>query len=70
MSTYVTSSGDMWDSIAYKLFGNTSHTNSIMKANRQHLGYYTFPAGITLEIPAVDDTSLPNYRPPWKEVSG
>ncbi len=68
MKTYTTVQGDLWDSIAYKQLGSTSHTDKLLNANLQYRDLYIFPAGIVLnlpEIPQAAETSLP----PWKKVN-
>lgn len=66
---YVTKQGDMWDSVAYTQLGDTAHTDKLMIHNASLLGYYIFPAGITLVLPDVSvETS--NSLPPWKQVAG
>ena len=51
MSTYTTTQGDMWDSIAFQQMGSVDYTDQLMNANQQYREYYTFPAGIALTIP-------------------
>ena len=38
--TYTTVQGDMWDSIAYKIFGNAAATDQLMALNQQYQGSY------------------------------
>lgn len=66
MKTYTTVQGDMWDMIAYKQLGSVSLTDRLMWANRQYLDLYTFPAGITLQIPELETDSTVEGLPPWK----
>lgn len=68
MKIYTTRQGDMWDGIAYSEMGSTSLTDQLMMANRQYLDLYTFPAGITLQIPDVEKAPAENDLPPWKQV--
>jgi len=63
--TYTTTSGDMWDLIAYKTMGSESYKDALMKSNRRHRDIYIFPAGVTLIIPEVTETP-PSTLPPWK----
>ena len=49
--TYTTVQGDMWDSIAYKIFGNVAATDQLMALNQQYLHTYIFSAGIVLTLP-------------------
>ena len=69
MKTYTTIQGDMWDSIAYKQLGSTAYTDKLQTLNARYLGYYTFPAGITLRLPDIT-TAMPSTLPPWRVVSG
>ncbi len=63
--TYITAQGDMWDSIAYSQLGSVHYTDRLMKLNRWYLGYYIFPAGITLILPELEK-NINNTLPPWK----
>ena len=69
MATYKTVQGDMWDSIAYSQLGSSSHTPALMALNAEYLMYYTFPSGITLQLPTVDESEI-FETPPWKQVNG
>lgn len=63
--TYTTVQGDMWDSIAYKLYGTEQALNVLLDANQRYSAYVVFPAGITLIVP---DYSVPvtSDLPPWR----
>lgn len=65
--TYTTVQGDMWDNIAYKQLGDVAHTDKLMNANLQYLGYFTFPAGIVLTLPKIEEQAS-STLPPWKKV--
>ncbi len=65
MRVYKTVQGDMWDSVAFTRLGSVSYTDRLMNLNREYLGYYTFPAGITLELPD-KEPDAPSGQPPWK----
>lgn len=66
-NTYQTVSGDMWDSIAFKVLGKESYTDKLIKANLRYREITVFPAGILLEIPAVQP-EVSASLPPWKKV--
>lgn len=70
MKSYITTQGDMWDSIAQDQMGGTDHTGLLMRANMRHtlLGLYLFPAGVRLVIPDVPQR-VSSELPPWKQVS-
>lgn len=67
--TYTTVQGDMWDSIAFSQLESVAYTDKLMSLNPQHLGYYTFPAGLTLKLPDSTET-VNDTLPPWKRVAG
>lgn len=62
---YITTSGDMWDSIAYKVMGNEAYTDKLIQSNLQHRHIVIFPADVVLDIP---DTiiKVASDLPPWK----
>lgn len=67
---YITKQGDQWDSIALSQYGSISYTDKLMMANGEYIGTYVFPAGITLEIPDLEETDVSqDMLPPWKRVS-
>ena len=71
MSTYTTKQGDMWDQIALSQYGAVSAMVPLMMANTQHIGTYIFPAGVTLELPEIDDGNpAMAVLPPWKQEDG
>ena len=67
--TYTTVQGDLWDSIAHRMLGDTAHTDKLMNANLRYCGYYTFPAGVVLTLPDIVET-VSDTLPPWKKVRG
>lgn len=69
MSTYTTKSGDMWDSIAYRQYGDRNYTGKLMQLNPKYHDYFIFPAGITLTLPEVTVT-VSSLLPPWKQAVG
>lgn len=67
---YKTVQGDMWDSIAYKLYGDVNRVDVLIAANPQYRKIYIFSAGIELEIPDIEENMTPNGLPPWKISDG
>ncbi len=63
MKTYTTVQGDMWDMIAYRTLGSVYLTDRLMTANRQYLNFYTFPAGIVLTVPEIEQKSITEGLP-------
>lgn len=70
MSTYTTIQGDMWDSIAYKVYGSVSCLDQLIEANPAWRSQYIFPAGIEVNIPEPEKPITADDFPPWKKVSG
>lgn len=68
---YTTIQGDMWDGIAHHQLGSTAHTDSLIAANPAYRNFYSFPAGIQLLLPDLDDTQKSSGNlPPWRETLG
>jgi len=59
-------SGDMWDSIAFKMLGDEMHKTALMEANLKYRHLYIFPAGVVLNIPEIT-ASPASGLPPWKK---
>lgn len=70
MSKYLTLQGDMWDSIAHKLYGDTIYTDILIRANPDYREIYIFSEGIVLTVPEIEQRSTANDLPPWKRTEG
>ena len=71
MRTYSTIQGQTWDQIAYEIFGNEYMCGAIMDANRDKLGIFVFPAGISLNIPETEGEgrqTVPSDYPSWRAM--
>ena len=68
MNTYTTVSGDMWDSIAFKVYGTTAQTGKLMAYNSEYLDEnFVFPAGIELRVPELTNADADlSALPPWR----
>lgn len=64
--TYITISGDTWDIVAYKVYGNEMYMDMLIKANMEYKDIYIFPAGINLFLPEID-IEVSETLPPWKQ---
>lgn len=65
MKTYTTIQGDMWDSIAYKLYGNEKYMCLLMQNNMELLDIFIFGAGTVLNVPELESESeadMPSWR--------
>lgn len=62
---YTTISGDTWDVIAKKVYGDEYCADLLMAANPWQLGVFVFGSGVQLETPekTMDQTA---QLPPWK----
>lgn len=63
--TYTTVQGDMWDFVAYKVYGHERYMDTLLEANPAYKDVAVFPAGITLTCPDVG-ASTGGIAPPWK----
>ena len=50
-TTYLTSQGDIWDMISYKVYGDEHAMNQIQDANFDYRYTDVFVAGVILNIP-------------------
>ncbi len=65
MKTYITQSGDTWDMIAYKQFGDAKLVHHLIEANFALANISIFSAGTVLVIPTLSVTQTA-MLPPWK----
>lgn len=65
---YETAEGDMWDYIAYKIYGDEYSVNFLMEApeNAQYLETYIFSAGIRIWAPETEESAEENEIPSWR----
>lgn len=66
MTNYTTIQGDMWDLIAYKVYGNERYINLLLEANQKHRNTAIFSAGVVLTCPDIHADYLPEFLPPWR----
>jgi len=69
MITYTTASGDTWDSIAFKVYGNVKYTEFLMSSNQIKvlLEIVVFDSGTIVSIPALPISTLTDPgTPPWR----
>ena len=55
----------MWDSIAYKVYGNEKYMGLLMKSNPQLLDIFIFSAGTLLSVPELrieEEIDKPAWR--------
>lgn len=67
--TYTTIAGDMWDSIAYKVYGTDAYVGTLMANNPDYLeDNFVFSAGIKLYCPEINSSNelLKSKLPPWR----
>lgn len=67
MSEYTTRQGDMWDGIAFLIYGTTDVTDRLIAANPEYSDVYIFNAGTVLRLPEITVASASQFVPaPWK----
>ncbi len=64
--TYTTVQGDMWDSVALKIYGGERYMKTLLETNKKYMDYVVFPADLTLSCPNVEKP-VSRFLPPWKE---
>lgn len=64
-NTYTTQSGDTFDGIAKKVYGDELRADVIIRANLEHVTTFKFDAGVKLRIPDIE-VQEEGTLPPWK----
>ena len=62
---YTTIQGDMWDTIAYKVYGKERYMSKLLAANEHLKDIAVFPAGVKITCPE-PDRETNSILPPWK----
>lgn len=65
--TYRTKQGDMWDYIAWTVYGDESYVSVLYRANPQYLDIYLFEDGACIYCPEVaaeaeEEEDIPEWR--------
>lgn len=68
LKNYTTISGDTWDTVAYRVWGNEMYTDILIKANIEYKDIFVFPAGVVLTLPEIQ-LNASKTLPPWKQRS-
>lgn len=61
---YTTILGDTWDSIAYKLYGNSRAYNSLFELNTNYIGTIIFEAGVNIRYK--ENEVIQENLAPWR----
>lgn len=66
---YITDQGDMWDYIAWKVYGNEKMMEKLLAAeeNRGIMGIYIFSAGVKVWCPEAAEQTASDDLAPWRE---
>lgn len=62
-STYTTKQGDVWDKIAYEVYGDEEYTGWLMENNFPLLDTFVFDAGVVLQTPTPPEQTAANDLP-------
>lgn len=64
---YITKQGDMWDFIAFQIYGDEYMVSVLYEANPQYLTEYIFEAGCRLWCPETDSVDEETDAPDWRD---
>ena len=64
---YITISGDTWDIIALKVYGDEKYVGFLMENNTSQINTFIFSEGVALNTPILESTveeslNLPEWR--------
>ena len=62
---YTTVQGDMWDLIAYKVYGRESFMAQLIQVNDAISHIAVFPSGVEITCPTIETAKLA-VLPPWR----
>lgn len=66
MGTYTTIQGDVWDLIAYKLYGDEKYMKDLVEANWKYIDVVVFSSGTVLNVPEIPEEELEG-APFWRQ---
>lgn len=58
--------GDTWDKLSIRAYGSVEYMDDLIMANPNERTTAIFPAGVEIEVPAIDTTQTAANLPPWK----
>lgn len=58
--------GDTWDKLSIRAYGSAEYMDDLITANPKERMTTIFPAGVEIEVPAIDTTQTVANLPPWK----
>ena len=64
---YITAEGDTFDILAFKYYTNEKLSSYIIQANLDYVDTLIFEQGISLSIPILNMTEVPESLPPWRK---
>lgn len=69
MTTTKTKSGETWDMISKRVYGDEHFMHELISANIHHRKTVIFDYGVTINVPNIRTESTEYYRnlPPWKQ---
>ncbi|MEK4046579.1 tail protein X [Paenibacillus sp. FSL H8-0048] len=62
---YRTVQGDMWDGIAFKVYGDAKFMTLLLNANPAHAAVSVFSGNIVLNVPELP-SDISSSLPPWR----
>lgn len=66
MGTYTTIQGDVWDLIAYKLYGSEKYMKNLIEANWPYIDVMVFSSGTVLNVPQIPEEEIEDV-PFWRK---
>ena len=65
MGIYTTIQGDVWDLIAYKLYGDEKYMKNLIEANWKYIDTVVFSSGTVLNVPDIPEEEIDGV-PFWR----
>lgn len=67
LKIYRTKQGDMWDYIAWKIYGDESYVSILYQANPKYIDTYIFEDGCEIVCPDITIDDIEEELPDWRD---
>lgn len=65
MKKHITTTGDTWDYLSYKYYGDETLMGALIEANPKYVNVDILPAGIELTIPDIENKKRKAIKTIW-----
>lgn len=63
---HTATSGEMWDSVALKYYGDEMKASLLLEHNQGLIDKVTFDGGERIRVPVIEESETLDSLPPWR----